>query len=87
MAHIELSAGLPSEAEPGLTVPHTAEQLLESEYRAIRERAEISWIATTGEGAVLHIDYIAHIELSAGLPAEAGPGLTVPPHCGAAARE
>ena len=34
---------------------------------------------------VLHIDYLANMELSAGLPAEAEPGLTVPPDCWAAA--
>jgi hypothetical protein len=36
---------------------------------------------------VPHIDYLANVELSAGLPAEAEPGLTVPPNCWAAARE
>ena len=36
---------------------------------------------------MLQIDDLANIEPYAGLPAEAGPGRTVPPHCWAAARE
>jgi hypothetical protein len=63
--------------------PHTAGQLLDSVWRAIREMADSWRMAMTG---VLHGYGLKGMGLSAELPAKAQPGLTTP-HCWAAARE
>ena len=55
--------------------PHSAGQLIESEWGAIRELPDIAWEKKTG---VLHGDYMAAIELSAEVPAAAQPGRAVP---------
>ena len=70
----EVSAVLSAGAQPGLTLP----TLMGSCYKVNNEPSESwqsSWITTTG---VLHGYYLANIEVSAVLPAEAQPGLTLP---------
>jgi hypothetical protein len=79
------SAGSPLGSEHSTTV--AVEDLKWSQVYSYSEGMCRKLVDNNDKEGVLHIDYPAHIVLSAGLPAEAGPGLTVPPHCGAAAGE